>query len=205
MFLVKRRVATLSALAIALFTSLIAASPASANRIDNPQLGIDVNQGSPNYDVTIHCNDLPYAVEELFTGATQHGTYSLHADTACQDNNSFVMEVNDNGDTSETGGYTISGVHTVANGGWINIPAAMTLDPDTYVTIKRLVNGVDYFNIRYNGSDSVQIPPVVEPPVATLSHTGSDSETLALFAVGFVALGLTFTGVSRRKKVAKKH
>lgn len=192
-----KKVATLSAITISALAVVVSAAPAMANRIDTPPTGVTVNQGTPNYDVTIDCDNLPFGGQELFTGPTQHGTYTLHMNSNCQDNSVYLMQVDDNGDTDETGGYTVGGVHNGPSG-WIAIPETMTLDPDTYVTVKKLQDN-DFFNIRYNGSDVNQVAPVATP----LANTGFDSGFYSMLAGSLIALGFGSTIAARAGKRRK--
>ena len=194
---VMKKAAIASSLTISAFAVVISAAPAMASQINDPTPGVTVNTNTPNYDVTIDCDTLPFGGQELYTGPTQHGTYTLHMNSNCQDNSVYLMQVDDNGDTDETGGYTVGGVHNGPSG-WIAIPATMTLDPDTYVTVKKLQDN-DFFNIRYNGSDVNQVTPVVTP----LANTGFNSGLYSMLAGGLIALGVGSTIAARAVKLRK--
>lgn len=198
MALVMKKVATLGAVTLSAFAVAISAAPAMANHIDTPPNGVTVNHNSPNYDVTIDCDNLPFAGGELFTGATQNGTYTLHMLANCQDNANYTMSVDDNGDTAEAGGYTVGGVLS-ATASNIAIPATMTLKPDTYVTVSRVGQPAEFFNIRYNGSDANQVAPVVIP----LANTGFNSGFYSMLAGSLIALGFGSTVAARAFKRRK--
>ena len=202
-----KKVATIGALSISAFAVVISATPALANQIDIPPTGVTVNHNSPNYDVTIDCDNLPYGGQELFTGPTQHGTYTLHTEANCQDNANFQMRVDDNGDTDEVGAFTIDGTTYPTRSSWMAMPATMTLAPDTVVTIQRVNDITAFFNVRYNGSDVNQTAPTPEPTVApvtkTLANTGADLNLYSWFAAGLFVIGLGFTAASKRIKNRK--
>ena len=201
MFSVKRKIATATAIGLTVFATLLSAAPANANQIDTPPSGVTVNHNSPNYDVTIDCDNLPFGGGELFTGATQRGTYTLHMAANCQDSANYIMGVDDNGDTAEIGGYTVGGVfRTTASN--IAIPATMTLKPDTFVTVSRVGQPSEFFNIRYNGSDPSQTAP--EPTTTPLANTGFDSGYYLLLAGGLISLGLGSRVASRALKRTRK-
>lgn len=161
-----------------------------------------MNQSGPNYDVTIDCDNLPYSGGELYTGATQRGTYTLHFEANCQNSSNYKMQVDDNGDTAEVGGYKVNGVSRATSSGYIPIPATMTLKPDTFVTLMKQSNS-DFFNVRYNGSDPNQTSPEPTTNTEELSNTGVDSELYLVMAGGLVSIGLgslmTARAIKRRK------
>ena len=170
------RLATISTLGIAAIVAFGSASPAQAEGADP---GIDVNHDGPNYDITIHCNTLPYNGQESYTG-----------------------------DTDENGGIKVNGVLETSTE-YIPIPATFTLLPDTYVTIRYKVDGnwdPTYYNIRYNGSDPNQTAtPTPEPEAQTtgLAATGSDVTWLALVGGLFGLSGSIAVAFSRRKKTSR--
>ena len=202
------RLATISTLGIAAIVAFGSVSPAQAEVADP---GIDVNHDGPNYDITIHCNTLPYNGQESYTGATQRGSYTIHADDVCVNgdgNVTYWMQWGDNGDTDENGGIKVNGVLETSTE-YIPIPATFTLLPDTYVTIRYKVDGnwdPTYYNIRYNGSDPNQTAtPTPEPEAQTtgLAATGSDVTWLALVGGLFGLSGSIAVAFSRRKKVSR--
>lgn len=190
-----RKLAAISIVALSAFASI---SPASA---EVPDSGIDINHDAPNYDITIHCDLLPTGGQESYTGPTQHGSYTIHADDMCQNGANditYFMQVDDNGDTDEAGGFTVNGVPG-NNNEWMPIPASFSLLPDTYVTIRSKYAGnwnSDYYNIRYNGSDPNQVTPVTE----VLSHTGIDSGLLMTGAAALMASGFALLFRPKKQK-----
>lgn len=194
-----KKTAIAAVLAGTTLAMLFSGSAASANQIDTPPSGVTVNHAGPAYVVTIDCDNLPYGGQELYTGLTQRGSYTLHFEANCQDSNNYIMQVDDNGDTDEVGGYTVNGV-TEASSGWIAFPATMTLKPDTYVTVKRVGGApTDYFNIRYNGSDPNQLV-ANNSGSEGLSNTGFDTVTFALVGGLLTALGALSLVLNSRRK-----
>lgn len=187
-----KRIFSIAALGVFFVGTLFAALPSNAAQIDSPTPGVTVNQNTPNYVVTIDCDSLPYGGQELYTGRTQRGSYTLNFSVSCQDNARFTMQVDDNGDTDEVGGYTLNGTRNNTSPGYIDIPASVTLHPDTYVTILRSLDN-DFFNVRYNGSDENQTEPepteTPEPTSTPLANTGFDSVFYSLIAFTLMIIG----------------
>ena len=196
---------TTAAILLATGITVAGVTSASAATDMNGVQGVVFGTGSPNYSITLNCNDLGWGFDDTIT-AVSGGSFTINMDDVCLNGafgNTFYFMVLDDAQFAGDPGYTEARVHHVGivDSTPVAITGTITVDPDTIIQIRAMNNGSiipDTFTMHYAGDPAPA--PTPTPMPATLPNTGFDSTTTSLVAGGFIALGLAFRLRPRPKR-----
>lgn len=203
---VKHTFGTVLAVSLSFGFSLLGSTAAHASTDMNGVQGVIFGSGTPNYSITLQCNDLGWGFDDSIVAAAG-GSFTINMDDVCLNGafgNTYYFKVLDDGQAAGDPGYRQAGTHHVgiADETPIAITGPITVDPDTIIQIRAMNNGnliPDIFTMHYVGTPEEE----TTLPVNTLANTGFDSGFNSMLAGSLIALGFGSTVAARAFKRRK--
>ncbi len=206
---IKKTFATVFSLSLTLAITAICSTAANASTDMNGVQGVIFGTGSPNYSITLQCNDLGWGFDDSIVAAAG-GSFTINVDDVCLNGafgNTYYFKVLDDGQAAGDPGYKQAGTHHVgiADETPIAITGPITVDPDTIIQIRAMNNGSlipDTFTMHYVGTPE-QETPAPGPTTQPLANTGFDSGFYSMLAGSLIALGFGSSVAARAFKRRK--